>query len=78
MTAESEDPRALIETPLQQSRGSALFVKIRLIRGSKNSNQSAHPDAHRAPLQQNRVPHNSLLSLSVHTVSLWLDRSSSP
>jgi hypothetical protein len=37
MTAESEDPRALIETPLQQSRGSALFVKIRLIRGLKKS-----------------------------------------
>jgi hypothetical protein len=35
---------------------------------SKNPNQSAHPDAHRAPLQQNCVPHNSLLSPSVHTV----------
>jgi hypothetical protein len=35
MTAESENPRALIETPLQQSRGSALFVKIRPIRGFK-------------------------------------------
>jgi hypothetical protein len=26
MTAESEDPRALIETPLQQVRDSALFA----------------------------------------------------
>ena len=41
MPAESEDPRALIETPLQQSLGSALFVKIRPIRGLKNPNQSA-------------------------------------
>ena len=41
MTAESEDPRALIETPLQQSRGSALFVKIRLIRGLKKIQTSS-------------------------------------
>jgi hypothetical protein len=50
MTAESEDPRALIETPLQQSRGSALFVKIRLIRGLKKPNQSVFGSVAPAPM----------------------------